>query len=116
MQRRGRQAAAEPTEVSLIPPFILPPPRMKAVWMWWVPKAVMASCPYACVVCSPRAHPTHAHKDKVGSPGCPNEGRTWKQTTGSFQKELNGPTAARGLTMLASEPSVSGCLHPISIV
>ena len=76
----------------------------------------MASCPYARVVCSPRAHPTHAQKDKAASPGCPNEGRTWKQTTGSFQKELNGPTAARGLTMLASEPLVSGWLHLISIV
>lgn len=46
------------------------------------------------VVCSSTITPAHAHRKQPRSPGCPNKDGDWKQTAGSFQKELNGPAAA----------------------
>ena len=46
------------------------------------------------VVCSSTITPANVHRKQPRSPGCPNKDGDWKQTAGSFQKELNGPTAA----------------------
>ena len=71
-----------------------------------------ASRPCACIACSrqkgfSRTTVRTGSQTKTGSPSCPHKGRTWKQTTGSFQKDLDGPTAAHGLTRLAPEPRSS---------
>lgn len=44
---------------------------------------------------------------RLALPAVPHKARTWKQMTGSFQKELNRPTASSGLTRLAPEPRFS---------
>ena len=113
VQHWARQAAVE--QRSSLSVFGSATLQTTAVWTRWVPKQGQwetASRPVPALRvpgrgAPPGSHTAQAHKHKAGSPSCPHKARTWKQMTGSFQKELNGPTASSGLTRLAPEPRFS---------